>query len=244
MHTGQIRKNVRFNRFYNGDMVYDTGSNMISYISGGSPKKGDAFLYSMNTFSLAEIEKRAARFKKAVTDTVKDLEDKQVLESTLRNERLNSIREKIAKLPEKDQGKALELFESHLPKKAPETIYDIPYEDIADYVIENVIHIQTKNVYTRQTSNKDHHNAYIAVCSAVQDKIYSWSKVQGYKYSSFKGYRGLFETLAYCSLLMEQSNIIQSLGLKRTLKSSSVDSNKNLVKIIPLNKKGRVESCH
>ena len=225
-------------------MVYDTGSNMISYISGGGPKKGDAFLYSMNTFSLAEIEKRAARFKKAVTDNVKDLEDKLVLESTLRNERLNSIREKIAKLPEKDQGKALELFESHLPKKAPETIYDIPYEDIADYVIENVIHIQTKNVYTRQTSDKDRHNAYIAVCSAVQDKIYSWSKVQGYKYGSFKGYRGLFETLAYCSLLMEQSNIIQSLGLKRTLKSSSVDSNKNLVKIIPLNKKGRVESCH
>ena len=128
-------------------------------------------------------------------------------------------------------------------KKNPVTIWDIPYEDIADYVIENVIHIQTKNVYTRQTSNKDRHNAYIAVCSAVQDKIYSWSKVQGYKYSSFKGYRGLFETLAYCSLLMEQSNIIQSLGLKRTLKSSSVDSNKNLVKIIPLNKKGRVESC-
>lgn len=247
MHTGQIRKNVRFNRFYNGDMVYDTGSNMISYISGGGPKKGDAFLYSMNTFSLAEIEKHAARFKKAVTDTVKDLENKQVLESTLRNERLNFIREKIAKLPEKDQGKALELFESHLPKKAPETIYDIPYEDIADYVIENVIHIQTKNVYTRQTSDKDRHNAYIAVCSAVQDKIYSWSKVQGYKYGSFKGYKGLFETLAYCSLLMEQPNIIQSLGLKRTLKSSSVDSNKNLVKIIPLNplnKKGKVESCH
>lgn len=52
----------------NGDIVYDTISKSLSYYSGGSIVKKKIYLYSLDGFNQFEIDKRASKYKRAVSE--------------------------------------------------------------------------------------------------------------------------------------------------------------------------------
>lgn len=52
----------------NGDIVYDTISKSLSYYSGGSIVKKKIYLYSLDGFNQFEIDKRASKYKRVVSE--------------------------------------------------------------------------------------------------------------------------------------------------------------------------------
>lgn len=66
--NGKIRQNVEKIHLLNGDIVYDTISKSLSYYSGGSIVKKKIYLYSLDGFNQFEIDKRASKYKRAVSE--------------------------------------------------------------------------------------------------------------------------------------------------------------------------------
>lgn len=66
--NGKIRQNIEKIHLLNGDIVYDTISKSLSYYSGGSIVKKKIYLYSLDGFNQFEMDKRASKYKRAVSE--------------------------------------------------------------------------------------------------------------------------------------------------------------------------------